>query len=205
MALSINSIESIQAFFFYILQYSISNLNAFIILITIGYSFIYLYKDTHAGFLALKEKNKDNITIYEQTLAHSQSNNENLKDTNLSPIQLISQLKGYFKINPLLAISLAITLYSFIGVPPLIGFFAKQMILSAAIDNGYIFMSLIAILTSVISAVYYLVIIKYMFFEKNEYKINNKLINLTLDFSINTSQDSDSISRIKDENKISNG
>jgi len=205
LALSINSIESIQAFFFYILQYSISNLNAFIILITIGYSFIYLYKDTHAGFLALKEKNKDNITIYEQTLAHSQSNNENLKDTNLSPIQLISQLKGYFKINPLLAISLAITLYSFIGVPPLIGFFAKQMILSAAIDNGYIFMSLIAILTSVISAVYYLVIIKYMFFEKNEYKINNKLINLTLDFSINTSQDSDSISRIKDENKISNG
>jgi len=205
LALSINSIESIQAFFFYILQYSISNLNAFIILITIGYSFIYLYKDTHAGFLGLKEKNKDNITIYEQTLAHSQSNNENLKDTNLSPIQLISQLKGYFKINPLLAISLAITLYSFIGVPPLIGFFAKQMILSAAIDNGYIFMSLIAILTSVISAVYYLVIIKYMFFEKNEYKINNKLINLTLDFSINTSQDSDSISRIKDENKISNG
>ena len=203
LALSINSIESIQAFFFYILQYSISNLNAFIILITIGYSFIYLYKDTHAGFLGLKEKNKDNITIYEQTLAHSQSNNENLKDTNLSPIQLISQLKGYFKINPLLAISLAITLYSFIGVPPLIGFFAKQMILSAAIDNGYIFMSLIAILTSVISAVYYLVIIKYMFFEKNEYKINNKLINLTLDFSINTSQDS--ISRIKDENKISNG
>ena len=79
------------------------------------------------------------------------------------------------------------------------------MILSAAIDNGYIFMSLIAILTSVISAVYYLVIIRYMFFEKNEYKINNKLINLTLDFSINTSQDSDSISRIKDENKISNG
>jgi len=199
LALSINSIESIQAFFFYILQYSISNLNAFIILITIGYSFIYLYKDKQT----LEQgsvKDKDNITIYEQT-----NNNENLKDTNLSPIQLISQLKGYFKINPLLAISLAITLYSFIGVPPLIGFFAKQMILSAAIDNGYIFMSLIAILTSVISAVYYLVIIRYMFFEKNEYKINNKLINLTLDFSINTSQDSDSISRIKDENKISNG
>jgi len=41
--------------------------------------------------------------------------------------------------------------------------------------------------------------------KKNEYKINNKLINLALDFSINTSQDSDSISRIKDENKISNG
>ena len=38
------------------------------------------------------------------------------------------------------------------------------MVLSAAIDNGYIFMSLVAILTSVISAVYYLNIIKEMFF-----------------------------------------
>lgn len=43
------------------------------------------------------------------------------------------------------------------------------MILSAALDNGYIFMSLVAILTSVISAVYYLAIVKELFFEKNEY------------------------------------
>jgi len=180
LALSINSIESIQAFFFYILQYSISNLNAFIILITIGYSFIYLYKDTHAGFLALKEKNKDNITIYEQTLAHSQSNNENLKDTNLSPIQLISQLKGYFKINPLLAISLAITLYSFIGVPPLIGFFAKQMILTAALDNGYVFMSLVAIITSVIGGAYYLNLVKQIFFYKSDYEDHGTRDNIVI-------------------------
>jgi len=69
----------------------------------------------------------------------------------------------------MLAISLAITLFSFVGVPPLVGFFAKQMVLSAALDNGYIFMVLIAIITSVISAVYYLAIIKELFFEQNEY------------------------------------
>src|SRR5205814_940914 len=46
----------------------------------------------------------------------------------------------------------------------------KQMVLSAAIDNGYIFIVLIAILTSVISAVYYLGIIKQIFFDKPEYK-----------------------------------
>jgi NADH-ubiquinone oxidoreductase chain 2 len=80
--------------------------------------------------------------------------------------------------NPLLSISLAITLFSFIGVPPLLGFFAKQMILSAALDNGYVFMSLLAILTSVISAVYYLVVIQVIFFEKPEYtKENNKVEN----------------------------
>ncbi|MCT9038888.1 proton-conducting transporter membrane subunit, partial [Enterobacter cloacae] len=73
-----------------------------------------------------------------------------LLDKNNSPIQLINQLKGYFFINPLLALSLAITIFSFAGIPPLVGFFAKQMVLSAAIDQGYIFLSLVAILTSVI-------------------------------------------------------
>ncbi len=47
-------------------------------------------------------------------------------------------------------------IFSFVGIPPLIGFFAKQMVLSAALDSGYVFLALIAILTSVISAVYYL-------------------------------------------------
>jgi NADH-ubiquinone oxidoreductase chain 2 len=99
----------------------------------------------------------------------------NLQDTNNSPIQLIDQLKGYYYINPILSLSLAITLFSFAGIPPLIGFFGKMMILSAAIDNGYIFMSLVAILTSVISAVYYLAIIKQIFFDKNDYRLNNEL------------------------------
>ena len=46
------------------------------------------------------------------------------------------------------------------------------MILSAALDNGYVFITLVAILTSVISAVYYLVVIKSIFFEENDQKIN---------------------------------
>jgi NADH-ubiquinone oxidoreductase chain 2 len=138
LALSINSIESIQAFIFYLMQYSISNLNAFIILISIGYS-LYYYVN----------KSKE----YKQLL-----------DKKNSPIQLISQLKGYFYINPVLALSLAITIFSFVGIPPLIGFFAKQMVLSAALDSGYVFLTLVAILTSVISAVYYLNIIKEVFF-----------------------------------------
>ena len=90
-------------------------------------------------------------------------------------VQLISQLRGYFYVNPLLALSLAITIFSFVGVPPLVGFFAKQMVLSAALDSGYVFLSLVAILTSVVGAVYYLNIIKEIFFYKPEYKINSLL------------------------------
>ena len=154
LALSINKAESIQAYIFYILQYSLSNLNAFVILVTIGYSlYLYVYKE--------KEY-------------------KNLVDVNNSPIQLINQIKGYFYINPYIAISLAITLFSFVGVPPLIGFFAKQMVLSAALDNGYVFMTLVAILTSVIGAGYYLNLIKQIFFFKDNYKINPSISNLNL-------------------------
>jgi NADH-ubiquinone oxidoreductase chain 2 len=101
-------------------------------------------------------------------------------DKSNSPIQLVSQLKGYFYINPVLSLSLAITIFSFAGVPPLIGFFGKQMVLSAALDSGLIFLSLVAILTSVIGAVYYLSIIREMFFSLPEYKINPVLENLVL-------------------------
>ena len=152
LALSINSIESIQAFIFYLMQYSISNLNAFIILISIGYS-LYYYVN----------KSKE----YKQLL-----------DKKNSPIQLISQLKGYFYINPMLALSFAITIFSFVGIPPLIGFFAKQMVLSAALDSGYVFLTLVAILTSVISAVYYLNIIKEVFFYEPINKINRAFQNI---------------------------
>ena len=156
LALSINSVESIQAFLFYLMQYSVSNLNAFILLISIGYSFFYMsYKKSYL----IEGKNL-------------------LKDINNSPLQLVSQLKGYFKINPMLSISLTITLFSFIGVPPLIGFFGKQMVLSAALDNGYVFMALIGIITSVISAVYYLVVVKNIFFEESDQEVNPNFNNL---------------------------
>src|SRR3989337_3228240 len=50
LGLSIHSIESTQAFMFYLMQYSISNLNAFMLIITIGYSlycYVYKYYDHH--------------------------------------------------------------------------------------------------------------------------------------------------------------
>jgi NADH-ubiquinone oxidoreductase chain 2 len=158
LALSINSIESIQAFIFYLMQYSISNLNVFVILLSIGYS-LYYYTNNSDEYKELADKNN-------------------------SPIQLVSQIKGFFYINPVLALSFAITIFSFAGIPPLIGFFAKQMVLSAALDSGYIFLTLVAILTSVISAVYYLNIIKEIFFDKSDYKINPELNDMVLQGSL---------------------
>jgi NADH-ubiquinone oxidoreductase chain 2 len=71
-----------------------------------------------------------------------------------------------------LTISLAITVFSFAGIPPLVGFFAKLMVLSAALQDGFIFIALIAIITSVISTVYYLNVVKVMFFDLPSYKFS---------------------------------
>jgi NADH-ubiquinone oxidoreductase chain 2 len=154
LALGISSVESTQAFLFYLTQYIISNLNAFFIIIAMGFS-LYCYTSENKEY-------------------------EELVDKNNSPIQLVSQLKGYFYVNPFLAVSLAITIFSFAGIPPLVGFFSKQMVLSAALDKGLIFLSLIAILTSVIGGIYYLSIVKEMFFSPSDYKINTLLENLNI-------------------------
>ena len=207
LSLSIHTIESTQAFMFYLMQYSISNLNAFILIITIGYTYyFYININNHPNFYIeiykeyLRKGGAGNIKskieafrmffnelknhygslkafreIEKEKLKRFKVNRSNIQDENNSPIQLIDQLRGYFNINPLLSLSLAITLLSFAGIPPLIGFFGKQMILSAAIDNGYIFMSLVAILTSVISAVYYLIVIKEIFFYNTDYIVNTRL------------------------------
>ncbi|KIP01069.1 hypothetical protein PHLGIDRAFT_80997, partial [Phlebiopsis gigantea 11061_1 CR5-6] len=75
-------------------------------------------------------------------------------------IKFISELKGQFFSNPLLSISLTICLFSMAGIPPLMGFFAKQFVLYSAIQSGYYFMAIVGIIVSVISASYYLKIIK---------------------------------------------
>lgn len=144
LALGVLSPESIQALLFYLVQYILTNVNAFFIIIAIGYS--------------LKDKV---ISPGPAEYEH------NLMDKEHSPLQLISQLKGYFYHNPVLTLSFTITLFSLLGVPPLAGFFAKQLVLSAALQEGYIFLSLVAVLTSVIGGVYYLLIIKAMIFSKN--------------------------------------
>jgi NADH-ubiquinone oxidoreductase chain 2 len=153
-----------QACIFYIFQYTISNLNGFFILLSIGF-FLYLY-------------------VY-QGKDETRAIREKIIDGNNSPIQLISQIKGYFYINPFISISLAVTLFSFIGIPPIAGFFAKQMILSAALDNNpgnnsQLFLVLVAIITSVIGAAYYLNLVKQIFFYKSDYNKNSSMDKITL-------------------------
>lgn len=81
-------------------------------------------------------------------------------------IKYITDLNVLFKTNPILALSVALMLFSLAGIPPLAGFISKLYIFFAAVKVSMYFIVLIGIITSVIGSVYYLRIIQIMYFEK---------------------------------------
>ena len=85
----------------------------------------------------------------------------------------ISDLSGISKKHPLLAISFLIILFSMAGVPPLAGFFAKFYIFTAVIEKEMYALAIIGLLTTVISAFYYLKIIKTIYFDETTTALEN--------------------------------
>jgi len=83
-------------------------------------------------------------------------------------LKLISDLSGLKTHNKSKAIALLVLFFSLAGIPPFAGFFAKFFILTASMNEGFIYLSLIAVLSSVIAAFYYLKVIKNMFFNEGE-------------------------------------
>ena len=79
----------------------------------------------------------------------------------------IADLSGISKKNPLLAISLLIILFSLAGIPPLGGFFAKFYVFMAVLEQEMYALAIIGLLTTVMSAFYYLKIIKTIYFDDN--------------------------------------
>ena len=77
----------------------------------------------------------------------------------------ISDLSGLSKKQPLLAISFLVILFSLAGIPPLAGFFAKFYVFTAVIEQKMYALAIIGLLTTVISAFYYIRIIKIIYFD----------------------------------------
>lgn len=127
LALAVNNEDSLEAFLFYMIQYTMTNLCLFLVVLAWGYS------------LRESRRNRGDITF-------------------------IDEFSGLFRDNVGLAMCMAICLFSMAGIPPMIGFFAKYTVLYSSIHAGYNFASLVAILTSVVSAAYYLRVIRVLFF-----------------------------------------
>ena len=77
----------------------------------------------------------------------------------------ISDLSGLSKKQPLLAISFLVILFSLAGIPPFAGFFAKFYVFTSVIEQKMYALAIIGLLTTVISAFYYLRIIKIIYFD----------------------------------------
>jgi NADH-quinone oxidoreductase subunit N len=81
-------------------------------------------------------------------------------------VEQISDLSGLSRTNPVLAFFFAMLLFSLAGVPWLAGFFAKWYVFVAAIQANLFTLAVVGVLTSVVGAYYYLLIVKVMYFDE---------------------------------------
>ena len=80
----------------------------------------------------------------------------------------IKDYNGLYQTNPKLSVVMMLALFSLAGIPPFAGFFSKFFIFSAAVQQGFYVLVFIALLNTVISLFYYLIVVKAMFINKNE-------------------------------------
>jgi len=181
LALLINTEQSIDSFLFYILQYTITNLNLFLIILALTYTHnINSYQELNLKnksllinkplplflpLVSLSGTVRDSSFGSSNGLEKSKSSFAEIISYKYKDLSYILQLKNLFFTNPLLSLCLCICLFSMAGIPPLIGFFSKQFVLYAALQNGFYLTSILAIIVSVISASYYLKIVKLLISE----------------------------------------
>ncbi len=78
----------------------------------------------------------------------------------------LEDFKGLNERSPWFAFIMLILMFSMAGVPPTVGFYAKWAVIMAIINEGFVWLAVIAVLLSVIGAFYYLRVIKFMYFDK---------------------------------------
>lgn len=81
-------------------------------------------------------------------------------------VERVSDLAGLARTDLGMAVWMGIFMFSMAGIPPLAGFFAKVFVFKAAIDAGLWTLAIVGVLASVVSAFYYLRIVKVMFFDE---------------------------------------
>jgi NADH-quinone oxidoreductase subunit N len=82
------------------------------------------------------------------------------------PVETISSLAGLSRTRPMLALAMAMFMFSLAGIPPLFGFVPKFMVFTAAVEADLTWLAAVAIATSVIGAYYYIMIVKLMYFDE---------------------------------------
>ena len=81
-------------------------------------------------------------------------------------VERVEDLAGLGRTDPGMAMWMAVFMFSMAGIPPLAGFFGKLYVFLAAVQGGFWVLATVGVLTSVVSAYYYLRIIKVMYFDQ---------------------------------------
>lgn len=89
-------------------------------------------------------------------------------DTNLK-IKKLYEIATLFKSNSFLALNFMIIMFSFAGIPPLVGFYSKFYIILAAVRADLYLVALIAVIFSVLASLYYIRFIKLLYFKELSY------------------------------------
>jgi NADH-quinone oxidoreductase subunit N len=88
--------------------------------------------------------------------------------SNASGKENIDDYNGLYSTNPKLTLIMTLALFSLAGIPPVAGFFGKFFLFTAAAQKGYYLLVFIAVLNTIISLYYYLLIVKAMFIVKSD-------------------------------------
>jgi len=78
----------------------------------------------------------------------------------------LDDMKGLNQRSPWLAFLMLIVMFSLAGIPPTVGFYAKFTVLQAALQAGYLWLVVFAVMMAVIGAFYYIRIVKLMYFDE---------------------------------------
>ena len=146
-----------------LLQKNIKRLMAYSAISNIGYIFLALSIGSQLGL----EASLIYITVYSISAIGVFTFILSMEKDNIM-LDEIASFSGLSKSNPFYAVCLSILLLSMAGLPPLAGFIAKFYVFKAVVISGYMWIAVIGIIGSVISAYYYLNIIKVMYLDELE-------------------------------------
>lgn len=111
---------------------------------------------------------------------------------NFLKLKKLNEFIILFRSNPFLAFNFCIILFSIGGIPPLLGFYSKFFIFYSAMSSHLFYIAIFAACCSVIASMYYIRLIKLMFFKRKKYqgflfevtKLNSILLSITLFFNV---------------------
>ncbi|CCA41184.2 unnamed protein product (mitochondrion) [Komagataella phaffii CBS 7435] len=167
LAILSNSNESIIAYIYYIMQYSLTHMNMFSIMLVMSM------------YLPIMNNNMTSNTV-DNKYSNNGGNMLNVMMTKYSPMEYINQLKNLFINNMFMAMALCMSMFSLMGMPPLTGFYGKYLVLMSGLNNGYVLLSIVLMMASSMSTVYYATMLKVLSFDTLSFKdimSNNLMMN----------------------------